>query len=262
MKLLIYLLLTAALATAASADLSQYPFTFLDEGNFTGQIIVGYSAPSLDAVVATELALSLQQKANVQITAYTDELFDPNLDAIIIGQPCLNTALAEILETNACNIGLSPGEGLIKFVERHGFQYIIVTGASKEDTRKAGRYLAEHERGLMGSEARIGGTLDNPVIIDAPPLAIKKVKVECETDSDCRDDQSCVATNCLDLNCVPGTAAKSHECMESNETAPAKALTPQDVKAVVKDTVQDKKIVEPKIGFFERLIGIILSVFQ
>src|SRR3989338_1551727 len=175
MKILLVAFLAAmvlAVPAVSAADFSDYPGLFFVDGKFAGQIIVGKTAPAVDVIAASEIAVALQQLSSSRITAYTDSEF-ANVNAILIGLPCDNAVTASILGTGACTLGLNEEEGWLKLLEKGGKAYLVVSGASPADTRKAARFLALGEA-MPGSELRIIGTLDSPEASAAEPLEIRQ----------------------------------------------------------------------------------------
>ncbi len=267
MKLLAAAFALLIIASAGvAADLSEYPAPFIIDGMFGGQLIVGASAPSTDALAAAEIAVSLQQKSSNQITAGTDGEFNPAMNAILFGQPCRNLAMANILGTGECDIGLNDGEGLIKLVERDGVSYLIVTGKTADDTRKAARFLAGYEsESLDGYEMRIAGTLSAPTAKPLEPLPVKKAESpepSCITDADCSEDQSCIATKCLGLGCWEGTEAKNHDCVPiAADEEEAAGDAPAENNSAVAPLPQPVPEEPERQSFFKRIISFMLSIF-
>jgi hypothetical protein len=267
MKLLTLFALFILVATSANAHLSDYPSHFIQYGSFGGQIIVGADAPSTDALAAAEIATSLQQQSSTLITANTDDEFNPSESAILIGLPCHNTATAQVLETDECDIGLEKGQGLLKLLEGSA-TYLIVTGSTAADTRKAARFLANNElSSLETHEIRVEGTLDSPIAKESEPLTIKKTpaktaEAECETDNDCREDQSCIATKCIDLGCWEGTIAKNHDCVPiAAEAEHAEKQQPGKTAAEITEEPEAKPEQAEKQGFIAKLVDFFLSLF-
>ena len=273
MKRILLLLTFLSLAAASQAHLSDYPAPFIQDGRFTAQIIVGSNAPSTDALAATEIAVSLQQKSSSPITAETEEKFDAAKNAILIGLPCQNPAMATALETSACDIGLNEGEGYLKLIDKGSTSYLIVTGKAAAETRKAARFLANEEMSEFAAhELRIAGTLDNPVAeTGAQPLEIKKTpaKAECQKDGDCREDQSCIATKCLDLGCWDGTTAKDHDCVPVAEETiqdetlqqPAETAASKTAEEGTEEPEANPEQAKPQ-GILARIVNFFLSLFS
>ena len=274
MKQILFILVFLLSASIATAHLSDYPSPFLTNGDFNAQIIVGNEGTSIDSLAASEIAIALQQSSSSVITANMDDEFDPNKNAILIGLPCQNTAIATILETNACDIGLNEGEGYLKLVDLSGISYLIVTGKTASDTRKTARFLAEEDlSNYVAHELRIGATLESPAAkSEQQPLEIKKIQVECTEDDDCTEEQSCIGKKCLNLGCWEGTIAKNHDCIAvevEQEPEPVAEFDPNqepiDLPNNEEGTAEiDAEIVEdvpPKQGFFGKIISFIMSIF-
>ncbi len=208
----------------ASADLADYPKQFFSSSeSFNGQLIVGNTGPATDVIATQEISETLQQKSSTVILAGTEDEFDQNRSAILVGLPCQNKAVAIVLGVDSCDFGLSDGQGYLKIIERNGAAQVIVSGKSAADIRKAARVLAKYkEYALRGSEMIVTGTLESPQISN-PVEQIKPVqKAECMDDTGCPNDKWCNTGKCYDLGCPEGTIAKNHDCFE----LPKEAVTP------------------------------------
>jgi len=256
------LLISAGIAIAA--DLSTYPTMFFAGDSFNAQIIVGSSSPATDTLAASDIAVALQQISASQVTAGLESDYVSSKNAILIGLPCQNPVLATVLETTACDFGLSDGQGYIKLIEKDGRTNLIVTGKTAADTRKAARVLANYKQfGLMGTEVIVTGTLDAPLVQRLQePLQIKSSTISsCKTDADCPDDKWCLAETCTDLGCPEGTVAKNHDCIKDvkTETKPAAAAANETPKTAEPTVVEPPKAEEK--GFFAKIIGWFRSLF-
>ena len=258
MKQIMALVMFLILAVTAQADLSDYPDEFISGGRLAGQIVVGEFAPSTDALAATDIALSLSSETG-PLTAYMDSEFTGR-GGILIGLPCQNSAVAQVLETKTCNLGLSAGEGWIKHAEKDGVNYIIVSGATSADTRKAARLLSQYQNAeFFGDEARIGGTLDSPYILDAPALAIPEEEPECTLNSDCADNEKCSEESCTALECSEGFEATAHECKEVS--VPAEEET-QVNEIEEQETTADEETPEERENFVQKILAFFRSIFS
>lgn len=264
------LFLLLSLTAVAAADFSEYPQQFITNGNFNGQIVVGGdNAPATDALAATEIAVTLQQYSSSRITAKTESEFDASVNAILIGLPCQNSAIANILGTTSCDIGLAEGTGYLKFVEKNGNIFLIVTGKTAADTRRAARVLAKFDNfALTGNETTVTGSLDSPKTQAAqPPQPKPAATPDCTTNNDCAADKWCLAGKCAELGCPEGTKAENHDCTSIKEEKKTEAAKePPSAVAATKETppAQQSKNEppEPKKGFFEKLVSFFKSVFS
>jgi hypothetical protein len=248
------------LAVPALADLGDYPAPFVPG---TPQIIVGSEAPGTDALAATEIALALQKK----LSANLDSEFDASRNGIIIGQPCKNTVVAELLGTSACNPGLPSGAGYLKLVDRDGWHYLVVSGASAEGTRKAARVLGKYDSyALSGEEMLVTGTLGVPSVIElSEPLDI--VEPECVVDGGCAFDEWCNSSQCQPLECGEGAIAEAHDCVPVEpveEDVPVAEQAPVE-QAPVKPAVADGSEPEgnvPELEEEKSFVARILDFFR
>lgn len=276
-KTAILLLPILLLAVSTSAvDLDAYPIPFISGGSFTAQIIVGAAAPSTDVLAASDIAVSLQQLSNTKISAQLDDEFDERKNGILIGLPCHNTALAKVLGTKECDIGLANGTGYLKLVEKDGQTFLIVTGKTPADTRKAARLLAQpNAHGLSGTEVTVTGTLDKPQAGEAvqplqPPktAAASAAASACVTGNDCPDDKWCLAGQCTALGCPSGTKAQSHDCVPEAKSATtavekdaeAKAAAAQPESKPAEKPMADAA--EKKPGFLTRIISFFRNILR
>lgn len=270
---LVLLLVILIHTTTVAADLSDYPGPFVSEGKFNAQIIVGNNAPATDVLAASDIAVSLQQLVSTPITANLDDEVNNSMHGILIGQPCKNTAMAVILETNVCDIGLNENEGLIKLIEQDGRARLIITGRTAGDTRKAARVLANYrQHRLTGQEVIVVGSLDNPdTETPLQPIQIEKTQiifeVKCQNDDDCNEDEWCLAEQCVNLGCPEGTKAVNHDCLleevavdttitENVSEAESLSEELQELPLEIEEKQEEIK------GFFMRLIEFLKSFFS
>mgnify|MGYP001579539810 CR=1 FL=1 len=274
-----FLLLILLLAiSSAAADLDTYPMPFVEGGNFTAQIIVGGASPSSDVVAAIEISNSLQRRSNTQFSAGLDDEFNQWKNGILIGLPCQNTAIAKVLNTKECDIGLANGTGYLKLVESNGQTFLIVTGKTPADTRKAARLLAQSNvHGLSGTEVMVTGTLDNPQVEKTgQPLETETMQSGCKSDSDCKASEYCSSGTCKDLGCPEGTTAQNHDCVAATEKTaekekaqeqliPAKTAEASATAAQPESKAEEQPILEifgKKPGFFARIISFFRNIFR
>jgi len=159
-------------------DLSNYPSPFIKDGKFYGILVVGDKAPAEHVIAISDIAVSLQFAATdsgtVSRTSRTDavtvERIDvgatkiasevPNIKAInsiLVGGPCDNTAVAEIMGNPAnCKAGFEPGVGIIEAFKNFGNVALVVAGYGVSDVRNAGAVLANYnDYNLKGSKVEV-----------------------------------------------------------------------------------------------------------
>ena len=91
---------------------------------------------------------------------------------ITVGGPCVNTVSAELLGNPAdCTEGFTPGVARVKLFEEGTSVAMLVAGYSGEDTRLAGKVVANRWTELSGSEVEIEGTTYSDATISAPSAA-------------------------------------------------------------------------------------------
>lgn len=280
-NLFLAMLLSSLLSIAVTAaDLDMYPMPFVSGGNFTAQIIIGGAAPSSDAIAALEISTSLQQKSNTRFTAGLDDEFNVWKNGILIGLPCHNTAIAKVLGTNNCDIGLANGTGYLKLVEKDGQTFLIVTGKTPADTRKAARLLAKSGvHSLSGTEVTVTGALDSPEAEKAAQSLRTQPEIPqagCKTDDECPESEYCLAETCKGLGCPEGTKAQNHDCVAATEKTaekgkaqeqptPAKAAEASATAAQLESKAEEQPILKTsgkRPGFFASIISFFRNIFR
>lgn len=89
-----------------------------------------------------ERGMSRQPLAGLQSKIYTDSEIDyRTTDAVMIGTLCNNPAIADLLKISNCELYFEPGEGLVKFVQSGGQDYVIITGYDGTAVLNAARYF-------------------------------------------------------------------------------------------------------------------------
>lgn len=155
-KILLILLL---LTPIALADLSDYPAPFVVDHNTKGlATVMGANYVGKHSVVATEIVYALRPINGNYITRLDTEMLDTyqNYDLFLIGNPCQNIIVSKVLNTNDCEMGLKPGEAIIKLVDNGAHKAIIVAGYDFESLRGAGLVLANHNKyNFLGNEYRL-----------------------------------------------------------------------------------------------------------
>ncbi len=94
---------------------------------------------------------------------------------IVVGGPCVNTVAASLLGNPAeCASGFTAGVGLVKLFENGDKVAMLVAGYSGEDTRAAGKFVANKWKDLTGKEANIetaSGSITTVAKVEAPVVA-------------------------------------------------------------------------------------------
>ena len=75
-------------------------------------------------------------------------------DIILIGGPCVNSVVRELLDVSMenCADGFEPGKSVIRYIEDLGRRIILIAGYSAEDTARAGKAFLELKGLDVGSE--------------------------------------------------------------------------------------------------------------
>lgn len=139
--------------------LADYPSFFIKGNSFNGVLVIGDKAPAEDVIGISDIAVSLQQAnipqtgINIEIGATklvseVPDLYDSN--AILVGTPCVNKFVAELMKSDLtkCSgnnyLDFEKGKGIIKLYEVSGKVYVVATGYSPADVRKATKVLANY----------------------------------------------------------------------------------------------------------------------
>ncbi len=125
-------------------------------------IYVTGEGASFTTTTATAGQAVIVNKIDVSATKLASEV--PNIkavNAILVGGPCANAATREILGNPAdCmaiadQLGIGPGEGIIKLYENNGNVAMLVGGYGAKDTRVAAGIVADYDKhSLTGTEMK------------------------------------------------------------------------------------------------------------
>lgn len=144
--------------------LSGYPYYFFTGRTFTARIIKGETRDADENTAANLIINTLTQQYRwiketpygegyTQIRAFPEELRgktfiigDPRFDyelqnGIVIGTPCHNALVAQLLNARNCEDYFLPSEGLIKLVETKGRLYLVITGYSGKEVLATAKLL-------------------------------------------------------------------------------------------------------------------------
>src|SRR3989344_694502 len=149
-----------------SVSLSEYPSVFQSDSEF--KIVLGDTAPVQHVQAAVEVATSLTAAFNRLVESkLASEISDPfSQSLLVIGNACDNPTTAKLLGNPQPCGGDIVGEGKIQLAVINGKKYVFISGGNQTDVRKAARVLAKYnDYSLSGTTVRVGGTLNNPVII-------------------------------------------------------------------------------------------------
>lgn len=107
-------------------------------------IVVGDDAPSTDVITATVISTYLITHDITAETKLASEISDfTSDDLILIGSPCENSAIAELLhyDRDSCGVVTEMNNAVIKLLVFEGNEIIILTGYDKGDTKDASKML-------------------------------------------------------------------------------------------------------------------------
>lgn len=141
--------------TASALQLCDYPHMFAQDDLFDPIYVIGDEASSTDVISATILSTGIGKYPELSVkigTSRTDsEISDvTRYNAIIIGDPCINKAAAD-LEGNPsfCYEGLEGGKGYAKLFTNNGKIQLLITGLTAEDRKAMAEYLASSYLGNL-----------------------------------------------------------------------------------------------------------------
>lgn len=145
--------------------LYDYPL-FLGNGTY---VVVGDDASSTDVITATVISTYLITKDIEVETILASELEDFTFtDLILIGSPCVNDAIAELLHYDAetCDdIITEQNNAVIKLLVFDTNEVLIITGYDEEDTKHASKMLTDESYNLNGAEEWINLESDGDIAV-------------------------------------------------------------------------------------------------
>jgi hypothetical protein len=159
MKSAVILVLIILFSTFVYADLEQFPANFFSGDQFDGYIVVGKDGTALDVLGQNAIAMKVNLYAGVPQSGIikVDNEVDLDNNLILIGNPCVNMLVNELLEEpSPCDKDFPAGKAYIRYYSVDGYEYIVAAGNDAEGNKKAADYLADFDRnGLTGDEVEI-----------------------------------------------------------------------------------------------------------
>lgn len=165
--------------TVPDLDLGNWPYPFVAADGVTLNnllIIEGKDRDPDDALAANLVANGIEDITGKMPKVISREigsgsepvpLYEGNANTILVGQPCTNEFMAELLETTECDAGLKPGYGLIELRPRGNRAIMIITGNSNEDVIKTAYALKNYHllenTQLVGDYIFVTGTKAEPM---------------------------------------------------------------------------------------------------
>ena len=122
------------------------PQVFFTSGSTSSASKVSGSWEDVEVVEATKL--------DSEVASVTAQ------NLVVVGGPCVNTVAADLLgNPSDCTEGFTPGKSRVKLFEHaNGNVAMLVAGYSGQDTRLAGKVVANRWTELSGDEVEIEGT--------------------------------------------------------------------------------------------------------
>lgn len=250
-KIVLLLFVLCSISVSASVRISDYPFFFVHDNLFDAKYVLGDEAPAMDVVTATILSTRLANYPDIKTavgTTMTDsEVQDiKNINAIVIGNSCVNRAAAQ-LENNPldCEAGLQDETGYIKVFTHSNKVQLLITGLSAEDRQ----YVAE----MLGD-----GDLEN----------INRSTYSVKTHTGSKKSTNISSAWQTGSNQSSSRDYES-EVVEESYVEPSPILAAKESEPVVEKTVEVKpyervEIVESKreVGFFEKVWSSLVRFFR
>src|SRR3989344_1394552 len=151
--------------TPDKTTLENYPYPFIKNGVPNSLYIVIPDFPEMNEYQAAgKISRSLKNANPIPPTIVRiSDLPEGYHNLIVVGNPCDNSIIAQLLKTTKCTGKLNEGEGLIKLVNSDRTNTLIVSGYSSDDLYKAALVLANYNvYPLLGKEIVISGTKNSP----------------------------------------------------------------------------------------------------
>lgn len=243
-----------------SIDISDYPHFFVHGETFDPAYVIGTEAPSTDVVSATILSTAIAQYPEYTVKIGTsktdDEVSDvKKINAIVIGNPCVNKAAAE-LEGNPsfCYQGLEGGKGYAKLFSNNGKYQLLITGVSAEDRKAMAEFLAERYLGDLDvttySISSYSGskTPEKPSHLDVDKTV--SVSVEKSDENIIEEDEEIVVEE------VKITPVKKEKKEEPKGEEKKEVDNTQEIKEDNKQEIKEEK------GFFGKIFSAIENFFS
>jgi hypothetical protein len=143
----------------APADLTWYPYPFVEQGVMNSKIVIGEQAPTAHVVAGMEIAGGLTGGGTLPVgyaVLDSDVTIPFNMNLISIGLPCVNRVSEALMGYPVdCHQGFTPGKGMIKLFNNNGYVQILVAGYDDVQTRGAALVLKDFNYyALRGTEVQ------------------------------------------------------------------------------------------------------------
>ena len=153
---------TSTTPTADKYDLANFPAGFIKNGQPNGIIVVNDDMFNEDKFQRAVLDLyTATQVSNQPIKLVQEVVTVSRTNAIVIGNPCVNSLAYEIISVKSpnCKEGFIDGKGVVMtHITRFGNINILIAGGTTDDTIKAINVLADYRSNknvLKGEEVII-----------------------------------------------------------------------------------------------------------
>lgn len=149
---------TTGLDIFAQNTLEDYPKYFFTNNAFNAFIIKGNMEQPEERLasnmIINQLSYYTTYPEGMQNKVFASDKIDyTTTNAIVVGIPCHNYAVSELLGITNCNTYFKPGEGLIKLVMQDENTYVVVTGYSGREVFNAALLLTSHTK-ILGTEIK------------------------------------------------------------------------------------------------------------
>ena len=147
--------------------LQHYPYPFV-KNNVPNDvyIVIPYDYSYSEFKVAQDIAESIKGKNLVSPSIVTDiNVPQGEHNLILIGNPCNNDLIQELLATFECNSGLEEGQALISLINNYRTSTLIISSYTSEDLEKSSVILSNYNfYPLMKKKIIVSGGIGNLVL--------------------------------------------------------------------------------------------------
>ena len=164
--------------TYSTPSSSPYEFTYAyPENQVLPQVYVTSGATTTDSTTGgtwTPVAIVDATKLDSEVADFKAQ------NLIVVGGPCVNTVAASLLGNPAsCADGFTAGKAKVKLFENGASVAMLVAGYTGEDTRLAGKVIANRWKEMKGTEVEVEGTTYTDAKVGAPvPVVVAAPVVE------------------------------------------------------------------------------------
>lgn len=147
MKGIMFFMLSVVLLFSVHAlSVSDYPEVFFHNGDMYVTIVVGDNDAAHAVLAQSAIAQDLAEKSGAHegiLAKLASEVDDLDHDLIVIGNPCKNAVMEQIIAPTPCDTFALGSDGVIEIRERGSYTYVIVAGTSPNAIRASAQVLID-----------------------------------------------------------------------------------------------------------------------